>query len=75
MCSALLRRQQDGYTLLHHAVATNSVAVARLLVKNGASVVIKTFRVRAAAARPRARMTPALCPRHLAPSLRKSIPT
>jgi hypothetical protein len=54
-------RQQDGYTLLHHAVATNSVAVARLLVKNGASVVIKTFRVRAAAARPHARMTPALC--------------
>ena len=38
---------QNGWTLLHHAAQTNSVAVARLLVKHGANVVAKTKRVRA----------------------------
>ncbi len=38
---------QDGWTLLHHAAQTNSVAVARLLVKHGANVVAKTRGVRA----------------------------
>ena len=37
---------QNGWTLLHHAAETNSVAVARLLVKHGADVVAKTKGVR-----------------------------
>ena len=37
---------QTGFTLLHHAAQTNSVAVARLLVKCGADVTAKTRIVR-----------------------------